>query len=218
MVDGKSLVGLTHDEAVAILKATQKLVQLVVATEHLEEGESINSSLQSIPEMYLGRSHPHAILSAENSTVAPEPTQSPQRNAFQQSIEMAEKATPPKQSSPESMETSMDDPDVRIVKILTSEGEPLGLKISEGYSERSGTNSIFVRATDPHGVVGRSKQLHVGDELLAVNNTSLQESTQQEAIAILTVSYYCTVTSLCSQDVHILPECQRRGDDFIHCE
>ena len=33
MVDGKSLVGLTHSEAVGVLKTTQQLVQLVVATE-----------------------------------------------------------------------------------------------------------------------------------------------------------------------------------------
>ena len=33
MVDGKSLVGLTHSEAVGILKTTQQLVQLVVASE-----------------------------------------------------------------------------------------------------------------------------------------------------------------------------------------
>lgn len=33
MVDGKSLVGLTHSEAVSVLKTTQQLVQLVVATE-----------------------------------------------------------------------------------------------------------------------------------------------------------------------------------------
>lgn len=33
MVDGKSLVGMTHSEAVDVLKRTQLLVQLVVATE-----------------------------------------------------------------------------------------------------------------------------------------------------------------------------------------
>ena len=38
MVDGKSLVGLTHSEAVGVLKTTQQLVQLVVATEVSETG------------------------------------------------------------------------------------------------------------------------------------------------------------------------------------
>ena len=33
MVDGKSLVGLTHSEAVSVLKSTQQLVQLIIATE-----------------------------------------------------------------------------------------------------------------------------------------------------------------------------------------
>lgn len=43
MVDGKSLVGLNHSEAVAVLKSTQQLVQLVVATEvrWIEESSEI---------------------------------------------------------------------------------------------------------------------------------------------------------------------------------
>ena len=36
MVDGKSLVGLTHIQAVGVLKMTQQLVQLVVATKVCE--------------------------------------------------------------------------------------------------------------------------------------------------------------------------------------
>lgn len=54
MVNGKSLVGLTHNEAVDVLKSTRKLVQLVVATESTE-GESVASSLQSIPEAVAAR-------------------------------------------------------------------------------------------------------------------------------------------------------------------
>lgn len=200
MVDGKSLVGLSHDEAVGILKATHKLVQLVVATEHLEEGESVNSSLQSIPEMFCNRSSfgkvvdPQAILAAENMAVAPESSQSPQRNAFQQSMEMRstiENISSLKRITPELMETSLNDVDTKVVKVVRPEGQPLGLQIRQGYSERSGKQSIFVRAMDPKGIVGRSKQLHEGDELLKVNGVSLEACTQQEAIALLTVSCNC---------------------------
>ena len=49
MVDGKSLVGLTHAEAVTVLKATKHLVQLVYAAE-VHEGHSVSSSVHSIPE------------------------------------------------------------------------------------------------------------------------------------------------------------------------
>ena len=47
MVDGKSLVGLNHSEAVAVLKSTQQLVQLVVATEvrWIEESSEIRLML-----------------------------------------------------------------------------------------------------------------------------------------------------------------------------
>ncbi len=99
MVNGKSLVGLTHNEAVDVLKATQKLVQLVVATESTE-GDSVASSLQSIPEAILTRAYhspplrsfsPLSIESSSSSatvippaaaTIGPELQQVPQRNAF----------------------------------------------------------------------------------------------------------------------------------------
>ena len=94
MVNGKSLVGLTHNEAVEVLKATQKLVQLVVATESTE-GESVASSLQSIPEAVAARrayynppSRSFSPLSVDLSSsasaigIGPELQQLPQRNSF----------------------------------------------------------------------------------------------------------------------------------------
>ena len=94
MVNGKSLVGLTHNEAVDVLKATQKLVQLVVATESTE-GDSVASSLQSIPEAVAARREYYSPplrsfspLSIESSsspvvaTIGPELQQVPQRGAF----------------------------------------------------------------------------------------------------------------------------------------
>ena len=176
MVDGKSLVGLSHDEAVNILKATQKLVQLVVATEHLAEGESINSSLQSIPEK---------MSFVRSVAIAPEVSVSPENNAFQQGLEMRNMMNDVKQSLPESTETNLD---VTVVTLTRSEGHPLGLKIRQGYSARSQKRSIFVQEIDPSGVAGRCQQLQEGDELLAMNGTSLMECTQQEAVALITVS------------------------------
>lgn len=95
MVNGKSLVGLTHNEAVEVLKATHKLVQLVVATESME-GESATSSLQSIPEAVTARRayySPHvrsfsplsmdsSSTAASSMAVGPELQQLPQRNTF----------------------------------------------------------------------------------------------------------------------------------------
>lgn len=95
MVNGKSLVGLTHNEAVDVLKSTQKLVQLVVATESTE-GDSVASSLQSIPEAVAARRayyspqvRSFSPLSMESSSsglamaVGPELQQQfPERNTF----------------------------------------------------------------------------------------------------------------------------------------
>ena len=76
MVDGKSLVGLTHAEAVEVLKSTQRLVQLVVATE--DDGGSLASSLQSIPDKLIGQRH-----SRTSREIMPESISSPNRNAFE---------------------------------------------------------------------------------------------------------------------------------------
>lgn len=210
MVDGKTLVGQSHDEAVAILKATQKLVQLVVATEH-PEGESINSSLQSIPENLaniinlsaggmldrqqqqesgLSPTRGHAVTTSEPAVIVPEVFLSPQRNAFEKEhtkgLEMKNMAAP-KQHLPEQVETKMEDRSVQSIKVTRSDGQPLGIKIKECYSERSGRKGIFVFAIDSDGAVGRGKEVSEGDELLEVNGISLEASTQQEALTILTV-------------------------------
>lgn len=179
MVDGKSLVGLSHDEAVNILKATQKLVQLVVATEHLAEGASLNSSLQSIPEK---------MNFVRSVAIAPDVPVSPEKNAFQQDLEMRSMMDEVKPSSSESAETNLD-ATVTVVTLTRSQGQPLGLKIRQGYS-KSQRKSIFVQEIDPSGVAGKCQQLQVGDELLAVNGAPLMECTQQEAVALITVRYY----------------------------
>ena len=87
MVDGKSLVGLTHAEAVDVLKSSQRLVQLVVATE--DDGDSRSSSTQSIPELINGPRKSHA-----SREVAPELVSSPNRNAFEMALLKGEPSGP----------------------------------------------------------------------------------------------------------------------------
>ncbi len=88
MVDGRSLVGLTHAEAVEVLKSTQRLVQLVVATE--DDGESIASSVQSIPELMSG----HRRKSRTAQEIAPEIINSPNRSAFEMAVLRTEESDP----------------------------------------------------------------------------------------------------------------------------
>lgn len=197
MVDGKSLVGLTHDEAVGILKATQKLVQLVVATVHMEEGESLNSSLHSIPEMFASKikiSDAQSPIDPEPIATGPELIATTQNNA----LEMKTMTGDDLSHTLQLMETNLDevddgdldeveDGDVNIVEVIRVEGQPLGVRIKQGYSERSGKEGIFVCGIDPNGVVGKTKQLHKGDQLLRVNRLSLEGKSQQEAVSLLMV-------------------------------
>lgn len=209
MVDGKTLVGLTHDEAVAVLKATQKLVQLVVATEHAD-GESVSSSLQSIPEKLnmfssagvverpeVESSHSFTVTASEPAVVAPNLFQSPQRNAFQQEgVEMKHMTEEflshiHRQVSAEQMETKFEDTEdderLRVIKITRSEGQLLGFSICQSHNHGLGGSRIAVRAINPNGVVGKDKQLHERDLLINVNGISLEGLTQPEALQVLTV-------------------------------
>ena len=192
MVDGKSLVGLTHDEAVAILKATQKLVQLVVATEHIE-GESINSSLQSIPEviasMIAGMKDrqlegEQQIHHSNAAIVASELLKSPPKDAFQMDdFEMETRTDNSFQQPTGKLETTFQGVNnkTEIIEIARSEGQPLGFSIQGNMS------AIFVHAIDPDGPAGRSKLLHEGDQVLKANGVSLENSAQQDALAVLKV-------------------------------
>lgn len=192
MVDGKSLVGLTHDEAVAVLKTTQKLVQLVVATEHLD-GDSLNSSLQSIPENMANIINTVDRQGILEPVIVPEDLHSPLRSAFQKvNLEMnsiINDNTSFAEDLPSGqMETSFQEDSLKTAKVRRSEGQPLGFSIRQGYSKWPGKRAIFIQAIDPHGAVGRSKQLQEGDQLLKVNETSLEDITREEALGVLTVS------------------------------
>lgn len=192
MVDGKSLVGLTHDEAVTVIKATQKLVQLVVATEHAE-GESVTSSLQSIPEKLANRVNLVGVGAAE-PLVGPEVFQSPQKNAFQlenyRAMEMKNISVEDASSGRGYVEeeTKFEGSEiisrdyVRVVELVRADNQPLGFSISEGL----GKGGIFIRSIDPKGQAG--KDLHEGDQLLKVNGISLEKTSRQEAHNLLTVS------------------------------
>lgn len=196
MVDGKSLVGLTHDEAVAVLKATQKLVQLVVATEHIE-GESINSSLQSIPEVIASmiagmkdrqlegeQQIHHSNIMPDAAIVASKVLQSPPKNAFQiDNFEMEIVTDNSFQRHTGQLETTFQGMNSEIIEIARSEGQPLGFSI-RGNTDMS---AIFVHTIDPDGPAGRSKLLHEGDQLLKANGVSLENHTQQDALAVLKV-------------------------------
>lgn len=196
MVDGKSLVGLTHDEAVAVLKATQKLVQLVVATEHIE-GESINSSLQSIPEVIASmiagmkdrklegeQQVHHSDIIPDAAIVASGVLKSSHKNKFQKDDFEMETATDNSfQQLTGQLETTFHNCEIEIIEITRSEGQPLGFSI-RGNTDMS---AIFVHAIDPDGPAGRSKLLHEGDQLLKANGVSLESHSQQDALTVLKV-------------------------------
>jgi hypothetical protein len=197
MVDGKSLVGLTHDEAVAVLKATQKLVQLVVATEHME-GESVDSSMQSIPDKMINfletvQSH-QMTASPEAPAVAPEHHKSPLRNTFE--FEMKDLKFPTESPS-SGLETVFQGTDIKTVCIKRSEGEPLGFSIKQSSAKMP---AVFIHAIDPEGATGRTNLLHEGDRLLKANDICLENCSRKEALDILTVrspyTHHCALLIL----------------------
>ncbi len=153
MVDGKTLVGLTHDEAVGVLKGTQKLVQLVIATEYME-GESLASSLHSIPEKLtfnLSGGRQYNDLQDSEPPIGHEIFQSPQRNAFQQEsksdFEMKDGYFAKQISGVEQKDTNMDDASEAATR-------------SEGNYETGDRPGVIASAT--------SKQLHEGKKVTII--------------------------------------------------
>lgn len=209
MVDGKSLVGLGHDEAVAVLRATQKLVQLVVASDH-NEGESVTSSLQSIPEKLANRvtlvgglsrkqqqyqqlqQPPSVDTTITEPCIEPEMLEPPQINGYNDdtAMELLPLVTSLRSEPEEEMETkftgeesSADGHVDRVVQLTrTEEGQTLGLSI------KTSRGRVLVRHMDPEGLVGIDGRLQEGDQLLQVNGVSLETSNKTEAISILSVS------------------------------
>ena len=197
MVDGKSLVGMAHEEAVAVLRATHKLVQLVVATD-CNEGESIASSLQSIPDHMRNGNRSLALQAQQlpaldrrslEAQIEPEVLGTPVLNSYHQDVSM-EMAFLRQEKMGTAMtghmETDVDDPlpdsSGYTVEILRDKGEPLGIRLAY---ERG---SIFIKSVDPEGVAGRSKMLLEGRQLISVNGISLENKTKSDAIEILSVS------------------------------
>ena len=206
MVDGMSLVGLAHEEAVAVLRGTQKLVQLVIATD-FNEGDSVTSSLQSIPDLLsvrsgTGRSHPlftpHQELSGlaagMTAVVDPEMVQAapPLLNTYHQTPTAVE-LRPLNDSTARrnSLTTGELETDFSThhsyeeIEIYRSEqNEPLGMNIVECEG------CILVKAINPSGLAGQDGRLREGQQLLAVNGISLTSKSKHQAIEVLSVSGY----------------------------
>jgi len=200
MVDGMSLVGLAHEEAVAVLRATQKLVQLVIATD-FNEGESVTSSLQSIPDLLsartgAGRLHsyfsPHQELSGLPGSAAVDPEtvqQAPRYNTYHDTsmLEMRplnDQTARGDSTSAEEEETNLNTHQncEEIVIYRSKESEPLGMSIMENEG------CILVKAINPSGLAGQNGRLREGQQLLAVNGVSLTTKSRREAVEILSVS------------------------------
>ena len=200
MVDGKSLVGLAHEEAVAVLRTTRKVVQLVIATDY-NEGESVTSSLQSIPDHLVMKNGTNrqlllyplqqpSALGTYEAPIEPEMLQPlPLLNTYHDDdvMEMIPLKAETRSLSSGEMETEIDPPftsNMEAVIELTrrEEGEPLGFSISKSRG------AIVVRSIDPHGLAHNEGRLQEGQLLLAVNNISLENKSKQEAVDILNVS------------------------------
>jgi len=76
---------------------------------------------------------------------------------------------------------------VRHEEIITLEKGPtgLGFAIGEGLRPQDGEQGIFIRNITEGGAAFKDGRLHVGDQLLAVNNESLLGLAQIEAVNIL---------------------------------
>ena len=73
---------------------------------------------------------------------------------------------------------------VRVVR-LSRDGDGLGFSIVGGTGSPHGDLPIYVKTVFERGAAARSGAVKLGDQLLAVNQRSLEGATHAQAVAIL---------------------------------
>ncbi|KAH3842950.1 hypothetical protein DPMN_116456 [Dreissena polymorpha] len=187
MINGRSLIGATHHEAVEMLRNAPKLVQLVIATKLRKSSlASVASSTlasptvldigsQSIPEV-LAQTPQGTILdwdelfdkfktpSEEKPPICPAPTNGKYRKRFARSPS-------PSASVP-----------MMICVNKGKGGKGLGFTIVGGSDTTIGHLGILVRRIFPNGLIASDGRMKEGDEILELNNEPLAGLTHKEVL------------------------------------
>ncbi|XP_060062786.1 tyrosine-protein phosphatase non-receptor type 13-like [Ylistrum balloti] len=211
MINGKSLIGLTHTEAVDVFRNSPKLVQLVVATK-VRKAASIASSVscsyssltpcpnsmlttsQSFDATNCDQTDQFSCESNSSDKTVPELTAQTPHGTFIKWEELFEKF-----KTDGLCTDSSDKGDLLESKVIRtkkwrfdapqtvtinkgSRGKGLGFTIVGGSDSEKGNIGIFVRRILPQGLMYEDGSIKEGDEILEVNGDSLSGLSHKDAL------------------------------------
>ncbi|CAE1249182.1 unnamed protein product [Acanthosepion pharaonis] len=176
MINGASLIGLTHQEAVNVLRNTSQVVQLVVASK-LRKSASIASTASSAMSYTSYDGHDGSTIS-----VAPLPevvAQTPSGSVMKWD-ELFEKFNKTGLDTYYSGHTMKFGPPQTIVVNKGARGKGLRFSIVGGKEKNMG---IYVRRILPDGLIAEDGRLREGDEILELNREPLKGLSHHDVIA-----------------------------------
>ncbi|XP_033749281.1 uncharacterized protein LOC117333969 [Pecten maximus] len=212
MINGKSLIGLTHTEAVDVLRNSPKLVQLVVATKVRKAASiasSVSCSYSSLTPcqnsmLTTSQSFDAGCDPADQSgfsngglsgdKAVPELTAQTPHGTFIKWEELFEKFKTDGLCSDSSDQKELLDKKVTGRKRWRFEapqtvtinkgvrGKGLGFTIVGGSDSEKGNIGIFVRRILPRGLIHEDGSIKEGDEILEVNGDSLSGLSHKDAL------------------------------------
>ncbi|XP_041365047.1 tyrosine-protein phosphatase non-receptor type 13-like isoform X2 [Gigantopelta aegis] len=186
MINGHSLIGLGHQEAVDCLRSAPKLVQLVVASKvrksaSLASPKSPQSDLLKTkprmmsPPPYLGSSRGDAPF-----PVVPEVTAQTPSGTLINWEDMFEKFSQVPRTNPPFF---LDGDEQTITVHKGAKGKGLGFSIVGGSDTPRGNMGIIVRRIFSNGLVAEDGRIQGGDEIVALNGEALRGLTHREVLS-----------------------------------
>ncbi|KAK7116473.1 hypothetical protein V1264_002145 [Littorina saxatilis] len=211
MINGRSLVGLTHQEAVDALRSAPSLVQLVVATKLRKSASIAGTPLPSSPKVKSPPSMDHGCKSPS----IPEVTAQTPSGTVLRWEELAEKF---QQADLEQNRFSLNGgiarskfgPPQTITVNKGAKGKGLGFTIVGGTDSNRGRMGIYVRRIFPSGSVAEDGRLKEGDEITELNGQQLEGLTHKQVITMfrslhrgkVTLTFLPRRTSACPSPRH----------------
>nr|XP_020848747.1 inaD-like protein isoform X2 [Phascolarctos cinereus] len=181
-VSGVDLQNATHQEAVEAIKSAGNPVVFVV--------QSLSSTPRVIPPVTSKTSHPSKTQDQEK-----EDRNEKRRGGAPPPMKLPPPYRAPAEDSDPDDEDEADFTDEKIrqryadlpgeLHIIELEKEKNGLGLSLAGNKDRSRMSIFVVGIHPDGPAGRDGRMHIGDELLEINNQILYGRSHQNASAII---------------------------------